>query len=245
MSKPTRHRSDESQEIRPVLDKDLKVLSRTTLLTRWVKKDRAKEEASSLTFDNKEHHIEPLTLEEQDEHDQQLEKQQQFVCSMDSTITSAEVEDIKQKGEKRAHYARDSPISTNEQISKNLSNFHENGKHHVRCEICFTNLGTVRLYTDKQLPAIVLECGTIYRKRTIHNHIETMYHKEAVKSRKLKIMSPEKMYEIKPMSQLISSANEKIANKIGALMLQVYNDAKKLTLSAYSWPSRIVASDLA
>ena len=28
-------------------------------------------------------------------------------------------------------------------------------------------------------------------------------------------------------------------------MLQVYNDAKKLTLSAYSWPSRIVAALMA
>ena len=36
-----------------------------------------------------------------------------------------------------------------------------------------------------------------------------------------------------------------LANKMGALMLQVYNDAKKLTLSAYSWLSRIVAALMA
>ena len=32
---------------------------------------------------------------------------------------------------------------------------------------------------------------------------------------------------------------------MGTLMLQVYNDAKKLTLSAYSWPSRVVAAQIA
>ncbi len=116
MSKPKRHKPDKSQEIRPVLEKDSKskASSQPTLLTRWVKKDRATEEASSLTFENKEQHIDPLPLEEQDEHDQKLEKQQQLACSVDSTITSAEVEDIKQKGENHAHYARDLPTSTNE-----------------------------------------------------------------------------------------------------------------------------------
>ena len=32
---------------------------------------------------------------------------------------------------------------------------------------------------------------------------------------------------------------------MGTLKLQVYNDAKKLTLSAYNWPSRIVAALMA
>ena len=44
---------------------------------------------------------------------------------------------------------------------------------------------------------------------------------------------------------MISNANEKLANKMGTLMLQAYNDAKKLTLSAYSWPSRLVAAQIA
>ena len=44
------------------------------------------------------------------------------------------------------------------------------------------------------------------------------------------------------MAIMMSSANEKLANRMGALMLQVYHDAKKLILSAYSWPSRIVGA---
>ena len=37
----------------------------------------------------------------------------------------------------------------------------------------------------------------------------------------------------------------KLANKIGSLIIHVYNDAKCLTLSAFSWPSRVVTTRLA
>ena len=47
------------------------------------------------------------------------------------------------------------------------------------------------------------------------------------------------------MDKLISKANEAVANKVGDLMVTVYNDAKKLTLSVHSWPSRIVAAQKA
>ena len=63
-----------------------------------------------------------------------------------------------------------------------------------------------------------------------------------MKSSRLRALSPEKVYEETPMTIMMSSANEKLANKMGALMLQVYHDAKKLILSAYSWPRRIVGA---
>lgn len=40
----------------------------------------------------------------------------------------------------------------------------------------------------------------------------------------------------------ISKSNREKANHIGELLLQVFSDAKKLTLSAWSWPSRYVAT---
>lgn len=40
----------------------------------------------------------------------------------------------------------------------------------------------------------------------------------------------------------ISEGNRAKANHIGELLLQVFCDAKKLTLSAHSWPSRYVAA---
>ena len=123
--------------------------------------------------------------------------------------------------------------------------WHQKGGHMVQCEICFKNLSTVKLCVKKQLPAIVQECGAVYRTRTVENHIQTDYHKEALKYSRLRALPPEKVYEETSVGIMISSANEKLANKMGALMLQVYNDAKKLTLSAYSWPSRIVATQMA
>ena len=79
----------------------------------------------------------------------------------------------------------------------------------------------------------------------MENHNQTDYHKAALKSSKLQALPHEKIYEKTPMGIMISNVNEKLANKMGTLMLQVYNDAKKLTLSAYSWPSRVVAAQVA
>ena len=43
---------------------------------------------------------------------------------------------------------------------------------------------------------------------------------------------------------MISSQNKELADKIGQLTIQVFNDAKMLTNPAFSWPSRIVASKI-
>ena len=66
------------------------------------------------------------------------------------------------------------------------------------------------------------DCGAVYRTRTVENHNQTDYHKEALKSSRLGALPPEKVYEETPMGIMISSVNEKLANKMGALMLQVY-----------------------
>lgn len=47
-----------------------------------------------------------------------------------------------------------------------------------------------------------------------------------------------------PLDILINKANEKVANRIERFALCVYNDAKKLTLAAYNWPSRIVSAEM-
>ena len=44
---------------------------------------------------------------------------------------------------------------------------------------------------------------------------------------------------------MISSQHQKLTNKIGSLIIQVYNDAKCLTLSALSWPSRAISTKIA
>ena len=44
-----------------------------------------------------------------------------------------------------------------------------------------------------------------------------------------------------PILRNISEKNLEVGNRIGRLMIQVFIDAKSLSLSAYSWPSRVVA----
>jgi len=47
------------------------------------------------------------------------------------------------------------------------------------------------------------------------------------------------------MGRAILKANEKLGNKIGSLMTHTYGDAKKLTLSAYTYPMRVITSQMA
>ena len=43
----------------------------------------------------------------------------------------------------------------------------------------------------------------------------------------------------------VDFGRQKFANKVGSLIIHVYKDAKCLTSSAFSWPSRLVAAELA
>ena len=45
--------------------------------------------------------------------------------------------------------------------------------------------------------------------------------------------------------KMINSQCHQLANKIGSLIINVYNDAKCLTSSAFSWPSRVIAAKMA
>jgi len=47
------------------------------------------------------------------------------------------------------------------------------------------------------------------------------------------------------ISKSILRADEKLADRVASLMLNVYNDTKKLTLSSYSLPSHAVVSQMA
>ena len=150
----------------------------------------------------------------------------------------------------QSHTNRDTcaPSLEHECNKINMENFKHwkcKKQHFIRCEVCFQNLNTVKLFVKNKLPDIVKECGAVYRSRTLENHVQTKYHKEALKSERIKKLPVETLYQETPIGIHISTANEELANKLGKLFLHVFNDAKKLTLSAYSWPSRVVASEMA
>jgi len=102
-----------------------------------------------------------------------------------------------------------------------------------------------RLSTKGQITPITQECGTIFRKDTIETHILLPYNQASVKAMKLSSLSHAETVNESPMMTAICKSNAKLADKIGRFMLHIYGDAKKLTLSARTFPARITISHLA
>ena len=87
--------------------------------------------------------------------------------------------------------------------------------------------------------------GAEARSYTIDNHLRSKHHKQSVAAAKLKRLNPQQKASSVPILKQSSQQNEQLANKIGGLIISVYNDAKNLSLSAFSWPSRVAASHIA
>ncbi len=58
-----------------------------------------------------------------------------------------------------------------------------------------------------------------------------------------KLSAVEKSQSVQ-LEKMFNSQRQQLANKIGSLILHVYNDAKCLTSSAFSWPSRVIAAKM-
>lgn len=48
--------------------------------------------------------------------------------------------------------------------------------------------------------------------------------------------------QLSTLGKAVSKANEKLANRIGNLLVHAYGDAKKLTLTGFSFPARVIIS---
>jgi len=88
------------------------------------------------------------------------------------------------------------------------------------------------------IPAICSKLGTAPRKELLKNHLQSFEHVECVKVFQLSKLTTDKIKKIAPMDKYISQQNQKLANKIGCFMCTIFNDVKRGTLSAWSWPSR-------
>lgn len=73
------------------------------------------------------------------------------------------------------------------------------------------------------------------------DHMTKKYHIECVKAWKLKLKEGGDD-QATALVRMYSKFNEKLANKIGEYSVTIFNDAKRLTLSAFSWPSRQISS---
>ena len=73
-------------------------------------------------------------------------------------------------------------------------------------------------------------------------HLEKETHKKAVEADKVSHFSSAEKVQKTQLGNMINKSNAQVKNKVAGLMINVFSDAKKLTLSAWSWPSREVAN---
>jgi len=79
----------------------------------------------------------------------------------------------------------------------------------------------------------------------VTEHLSTTYHKKAAQVYHIQTLTSSQALQATAIGRSIIKGNELLANRIGSLLILVYNDAKKLTLSGNSFPGRAVAGMLA
>lgn len=116
----------------------------------------------------------------------------------------------------------------------------DSNRFYMHCLVCVKYTGTVKQFKTNRKPApITTVQGTQHRKKTISDHLKTPYHEACVARYKREALQTAGIADSgTALTNMISAQNEKLANLIGRYMKTVYTDAKKLTLSAWSWPSR-------
>jgi hypothetical protein len=120
------------------------------------------------------------------------------------------------------------------------------GRRLVRCRICFKFPHVAQLFSKKkgQLPAVCTDVGTVPRKDLLEAHLASEVHTECLK---MDMLEQVKEYTgaQKPKQNVVkhmfNTKQMQLAGKMGRCFYTVYNDAKRATLSAWSWPSREVA----
>lgn len=117
------------------------------------------------------------------------------------------------------------------------------GRKLMRCSICLQYPGTVLIHTKQKnhVPAICSSGGTVPRKNIFSNHLMSKEHIECLKVHRLSTISKEDKTKEAPLDKLISAQNLKVSQRISELMCTVFNDAKRGTISAWSWPSCEIA----
>lgn len=130
---------------------------------------------------------------------------------------------------------------TQDSDSKFFAYFRRDKREFVRCDACFKNQEIVKFHAyNRVVPAIATENGTRSRSEIVLSHTLNQYHKECVKTERKKLLELPKDNQTS-IETSMSNSNSKLADHVGTLMIQIYNDAKRLSLSAYSWPSRYVS----
>ena len=89
---------------------------------------------------------------------------------------------------------------------------------------------------------IATKDGTIFNEKIVKTHLNLKGRREAVKAQRIAALP--KLQAATPMRKAFAMEQLRLANKISKLMLHVYYCAKSVTLSAHSFPSRVVVGEL-
>lgn len=111
----------------------------------------------------------------------------------------------------------------------------------IRSDYCFKFPHIVKQHIQKKPPAIGTEKGTRYYGKILLEHLGTAYHKECAKAYRISTIEETPSA---PMDVAISKATKDQIDRIGKLMIPIYMDGKLLNVSARSWPSRYIASEV-
>jgi hypothetical protein len=111
----------------------------------------------------------------------------------------------------------------------------------VHCSICVAHQDIARIhYGNSRLPAICTNDGAVFRQTLVKEHECSKWHIACmIRARQEKVSALAAETQLEKTFRFI---NSELAMKMSRVMLQVYNDAKRGTLSAWSYPSRYVAS---
>lgn len=119
--------------------------------------------------------------------------------------------------------------------------FDKNNKKlkYVKCKTCVALPNIVKLNSgnNNKLAPLATAGGCRYRKKYVAEHFQSKYHKAC----KMAIDTPSNSKG--SIDIHFSKADSKMILHLKKLLFEVYADGKKLTNSAFSWPSRFVASE--
>ena len=118
-------------------------------------------------------------------------------------------------------------------------------RRYVRCKICTSYPTVVALHAHRQrTPLIATVGGTRYREEVIADHEKHACHDAAVKAKRRHEMRKSDPLSV-PLFASLRHMEDDLFHKVGSFMLDVYNDAQRGTLSAWSWPSRVLTRCMA
>lgn len=105
------------------------------------------------------------------------------------------------------------------------------GRNYVRCNLCQKQEATTKAFRNsKRIPALCTLEGTIPRKEILLQHLKSEMHNKAVEAEKVSHFSPPEKVRKTQLGSMINKSNVELKNKVAGLMINVFNDAKKLTL---------------